>query len=115
MLSPLMAVHRITEQGNRVCFGPGEGGSYIENMGSGDKIPLELQEGSYYLNVNFIGGGKTKVVVDSGAEESVCPWAGGENKFGTNEHPPRWLTFYGANCKKITHWGQRDVQIQKPF
>ena len=28
---PLISVKRITEKGNKVCFGPGENESYIEN------------------------------------------------------------------------------------
>eukprot|EP00973_Karenia_brevis_P009006 1219967-Karenia_brevis.AAC.1 len=49
---PLLAVKRIVEKGNHVSFGP-----------------------------EFVGGGKTEVTVDSGAEESVCPWEWGQ-QFG---------------------------------
>eukprot|EP00973_Karenia_brevis_P088142 12221346-Karenia_brevis.AAC.1 len=33
------------------------------------------------MRVNFVGGGETEVTVDSGAEESVCPWDWGQ-QFG---------------------------------
>eukprot|EP00973_Karenia_brevis_P037718 5204192-Karenia_brevis.AAC.1 len=33
------------------------------------------------MRVNFVGGGATEVTVDSGAEESVCPWGWGQ-QFG---------------------------------
>eukprot|EP00973_Karenia_brevis_P037228 5133116-Karenia_brevis.AAC.1 len=33
--------------------------------------------GSYVIKVDFIGGGPTEITVDSGAEESACPWEWG--------------------------------------
>ena len=35
--------------------------------------------GSYLLDVVFANGRKTEITVDSGAEESVCPWEWGRN------------------------------------
>ena len=35
------------------------------------------------MDVEFVGGEKTVITVDSGAEESVCPWEWGETLFGT--------------------------------
>eukprot|EP00973_Karenia_brevis_P060974 8478715-Karenia_brevis.AAC.1 len=37
--------------------------------------------GSYVMRVNFVERGATEVTVDSGAEESVCPWEWGQ-QFG---------------------------------
>ena len=60
---------RITEKGNRVCFGPGENESFIENSETGDRVKLrENGKGSYLLDVAFTGGKQTEITVDSGAE-----------------------------------------------
>ena len=40
---------------------------------------------STVLKVRFIDGSEQDVVVDSGAEESVCPWEWGERLYGTQE------------------------------
>jgi hypothetical protein len=71
---PLLAVKRITEKGNRVQFGPGPKDNFIESLTKGAKIDLTPNgRGSYLMEVEFVGGGKTQITVDSGAEESVCP------------------------------------------
>ena len=80
---PLMAVKRIVENGNRVGFS--EGGSYIVNDKTGDKLRLrENGKGSYIMDVDSVGGGKGEITVDSGAEESVCPSGWGE-QFGVTK------------------------------
>ena len=38
--------------------------------------------GAYVMEVSFVGGGKTSITVDSGAEESVCPRGWGHELFG---------------------------------
>eukprot|EP00973_Karenia_brevis_P038942 5376048-Karenia_brevis.AAC.1 len=55
--------------------------------------------GSYVLKVDFAGGGPTEITVDSGAEESVCPWewggrclAVGVLRAGQAEPVRPWLT-----------------------
>ena len=76
---PLLAVSRVVEKGNEVRFGPGDEGNYIRNLKTGNKVLLRPNgKGSYILDVKFPDGEKTKITVDSGAEESVCPssWGG---------------------------------------
>ena len=48
---PLAAVSKITEQGDRVCFGPSE--AYIENVATGKRTNLELHNGNYSLDVEY--------------------------------------------------------------
>ena len=43
----------------------------------------QTAKGSYLLKVSFVDGRETEIVVDSGAEENVCPKWWGE-KFGLN-------------------------------
>ena len=57
---------------------------YVENEGTGDRVPLKPSgKGSYIMEVDFVGGGRTWITIDSGVEENVCPWEWGE-KFGVN-------------------------------
>ena len=111
---PLMSVRRIVEKGNIVHFGPEEGDNYIMNRVSGDKIELRPNgRGSYMLDVAFVGGEKTTITVDSGAEENVCPWEWG-NQFEVNEGEKK-LNLRNASGGTIPHWGQRDVLVTSPF
>ena len=64
----------IVEKGNRVGFGLDKEDNFIENRKTGDKMLLKPNgKGSYWMDVYVVGGGKTEITVDSGAEEDVCP------------------------------------------
>ena len=112
---PLIAVKRITEKGNHVAFGPQEEDNYIWNKATGKKMMLKPRgKGSYVMEVQFVGGEKTTITVDSGAEESVCPWDWGERLFGTqqsNEH----MQLKNASGGTIHHWGKREVRVTSTF
>ena len=105
---PLMAVKRIVENGNRVVFS--ESGSFIINDRTGEKLKLrENGRGSYLMDVDFVGGGKGEITVDSGAEESVCPKEWG-SRFRINEGVAK-LKFRGAGGDAIKHYGERAVYV----
>ena len=105
---PLMAVKRIVQNGNRVVFS--ESGSYIINDQTGDKLKLrENGRGSYLMDVEFVGGGKGEITVDSGAEESVCPRDWG-SRFRIKEVLEK-QKFRAANGHQIQHYGERDVFV----
>ena len=111
---PLISVKRIAEKGNQVCFGPGEDDNFILNVETGDKVFLrKIGRGSYLLDVTFVSGRKAEITVDSGAEESVCPWDWGE-EYGLNQGGQKML-FRGANGAWITHYGERKVLVESPF
>ena len=111
---PLMSVRRICENGNRVCFGPGIDDNYVVNAKTNKKVPLRPNgNGSYLLDAKFKDGESISVVVDSGAEENVCPWWWGK-QFGLSE-PKAWLDFSGANVAKIPHYGKRAIVIESIF
>ena len=111
---PLMAVKRIVEKGNIVHFGPEEKDNFIQNTATGDKLPLKPNgRGSYILEVDFVGGGKAEIVVDSGAEENVCPYEWAEH-FGLGP-ADRWLRFRDASGNWIEHYGKRVVMVTNPF
>ena len=111
---PLMSVKRICENGNRVCFGPSEEDNYVVNVTTNKKVALRPNgKGSYLLDAKFKGGEDISVVVDSGAEENVCPvWWG--QQFGLSE-PKAWLNFSGANGARIPHYGRRAVVMESTF
>ena len=111
---PLIAVKRIVEKGNRVLFGPKDEDNYILNQVTGDRINMKPNgRGSYLLDVNLVGGGNTKIVVDSGAEENVCPYEWAEH-FGLGP-ADRWLRFRDASGNWIEHFGKRVVMVTNPF
>ena len=111
---PLISVRRIAERGNHINFGLGPDDNYIQNRKSGFKIPLRRTEkGSYILDVKFVGGGTAEIVVDSGAEESVCPKEWG-SQFGIQE-PDRVMRFRNASGGSINHYGHRNVMVVAPF
>ena len=64
---PLAAVSAIVDEGNVVVFGPGPWGSFIQNVGSGEKIFMERKRGTYVMRVKY----------EEGAGGRVC--AGGKS------------------------------------
>ena len=111
---PLVAVKRICENGNLVSFGPNKEDNYIQNKSTGNKLMLRPNgRGSYLMDVCFVGGKKTTITVDSGAEESVCPYEWGI-QFGMVE-ADRWMNFVSAGGERMEHYGQRDVFVNSTF
>jgi hypothetical protein len=111
---PLISVKRIVEKGNYVSFGPKTDDNFILNKDSGDKMMLKSNgKGSYLMDVCFVGGERTEITVDSGAEENVCPWGWGEQF----EVKPAntWMNFRNASGGFIEHFGKRDVLVKSPF
>ena len=111
---PLIAVKRICEKGNLVSFGPKEEDNYIMNKDIKDKMMLKPNgRGSYLMDVCFVGGERTQITVDSGAEENVCPWDWG-SQFETKP-ADRWMNFSNASGGRIEHYGKRDVVVSSLF
>ena len=65
------------------------------------------------MDAKFVGGGMTKITIDSGAEENVCPKDWG-NMFEMKE-PQTKQVFRNASGGKIEHYGCRDVLLLSPF
>ena len=49
---PLAAVSRIVEKGNQIVFSPSE--NYIMNLATGKRTELEMENGTYVMNVQYI-------------------------------------------------------------
>jgi len=108
---PLVAVTRICEKGNRVCFGPNEADNYIQSVRSGDQIYMRKQRGSFVIDGQFGDGEWKDITIDSAAEESVCPKDWGK-QFGTVQvEEDKKLRFVSANGGKIEHYGERKVVL----
>jgi hypothetical protein len=104
----------LVENGS-VMFGPQQEDNHIWNKATGQKMMLKPKgRGSYAMEVQFVGGEKTSIIVDSGAEESVCPWDWGERLFGT-QHSREHMQFKNASGGTIPHWGQREVKVTSTF
>ena len=111
---PLMSVARVVEKGNIIQFGPEAKDNWIRTADGKRTIPLtENGRGSYLMQVDFVGGGKSMITLDSGAEDSVCPkgWA---DQFGTKV-PGKNYVFRDASGNKIAHLGTRKVKVTSPF
>jgi len=50
---PLAAVCRITECGNRVCFGPNPEDNYIMNIQTNEVIQMKKERGTYVLEIDM--------------------------------------------------------------
>ena len=84
------------------------------NKKTGDKMMLKPNgKGSYLMKVEFEGGGPTEIVVDSGAEENVCPKWWGEG-FGL-DRMCKTLNLRNASGVTIPHLRQREVLVESPF
>ena len=84
------------------------------NAKTNKKVPLRPNgKGSYLLDAKFKDGENISVVVDSGAEENVCPWWWGK-QVGLSE-PKAGVNFSGANGAKIQHYGKRAIIIESTF
>ena len=66
------------------------------------------------MEVQFVGGEKTMIMVDSGAEENVCPWEWGEELFGT-QSAEEHMQFKNASGGNIEHWGMKEVKVTSTF
>eukprot|EP00973_Karenia_brevis_P063081 8770652-Karenia_brevis.AAC.1 len=79
-------------------------------MQTKEKIYLKPNgRGSYLMHVQFVGGESTEIIVDSGAEEGVCPWEWG-HQFGTKVSRAE-MQLKNASGHVIPHWGSRDVEV----
>ena len=78
--------------------------NYITNKESGHKVFLKWNEkGSYLMQVEFVGGGKADIIVDSGAVDNVCPWEWA-SEFGLHEvSEENKVKFAGPNGSPIQH------------
>ena len=108
----LASVAKMVEAGNEVHFS--KNGSYVGNPITGQRIPLK-KEGNVYIMEVLIHGADSekrrgKLVVDSGAAESVMPWD------WLQDLPtlPRaeGVRFVAANGGEIGNYGRKVIEFE---
>ena len=57
---PLAAVSSIVDEGNIVVFGPGKDQSFIQNIATGDRIPMRRKRGTFVIDADFAGAAARK-------------------------------------------------------
>ena len=104
------------EHNNIVQFGPKDEDNFIAHKDPGNKIGLKKTgTGSYVMEVDMAGQGRTWITVDSGAEDSVCPKDWGQ-QFAIKPIPEQdKIPFVSASGNKMVHHGQRTVRVTSPF
>ena len=113
---PLLSVRRIVEHNNVVQFRPKEEDNFIANKTSGNKVGLKRTgTGSYVMEVDMAGQGRTWITVDSGAEESVCPKDWGHQFAIRPIKEEDRINFRSACGGQMGHHGQRTVRVTSPF
>ena len=103
----LAAVSKMDEKGNRVVFE--HGGGYVEHIATRRRVKMRKKGDAYVIDVVLSNGQKEEITIDSGAEESVCPWLWGE-ELGMKEATAK-ISLVNASGKPITHYGSRDIDI----
>jgi hypothetical protein len=68
---PLASAVKVVEAGNRIVMSKGE--AYIENEGTGDRMPLRIERGTFVFDVEYEGGKEGTITLDSGAGVNVWP------------------------------------------
>ena len=71
-------------------------------------------KGSFLMKVRFRGGKEEWITVDSGAEESVCPWEFGYEEYGLEEADRR-MNLVNASGAVIEHYGKRNILVDSGF
>ena len=78
----------------------------------GDNIDEQNLMIGHVAKQNWVRRGRSKVTVDSAADESVCPKAWGDVFELQEVVPGKEMKLTNANGGKIEHYGQRDVSFE---
>ena len=106
---PLAAAGKVVEAGNRVILD--EGGSYIENKATGEKMPLRKEKGVYVFDVKYEDGSTGTITLDSGAGVSV--WPVGQLKNIPMQPKKTGLRMVAANGTEIKNLGQKTIRFRQ--
>jgi hypothetical protein len=67
----LASAVKVAQAGNRITMS--SEGSYIENVRTGEKMPLRIERGTFVFDVTYSGGQEGTITLDSGAGVNVWP------------------------------------------
>lgn len=51
---PLAAVSKMVDKGNYVCFGPNACDNFVQNVKTGEKVPMMRERGTYVIDVAYM-------------------------------------------------------------
>ena len=92
-----------------------DGGGYIGNVATGERIQLRPGRGVYVFDVVLADGAKTVVALDSGA--GVCVWPETWKNEAKLEERVAGLSMMAANGTEIQNLGQKVIRLKaaRPF
>jgi hypothetical protein len=107
---PLASAVKVCQAGNRVLLSPEPGGSYIENIKSGERMELRVEKGTFVFDVEFSEGEDGTITLDSGAGVNVWP----KNKLKNVPMMPKknGLTMKAANGTEIANYGRKIIKFR---
>ena len=99
----------VAKSGNGIWID--ENGGYIENVKTGERMALRLENNTVVYDVQLEDGCMVAVTLDSGAGCNV--WPRGLGAGGSRLEAPRaGVKMVAANGSYINHYGQRTVRFR---
>ena len=68
---PLASAVKVVEAGNKIVMS--KSGAYIEHEGTGARMPLRVERGTFVFDVEYEGGKDGTITLDSGVGVNVWP------------------------------------------
>lgn len=105
---PLASAVAVAKAGNKIIVD--EKGGYIENMVTGEKMELRIQDNTYVYDIQMEDGSINTVILDSGAACNVWP----RSKASGAKLMPRkeGIKMVAANGTSINYYGQRLIKFR---
>ena len=109
VLKPLASAACVAKAGNGMWLD--ENGEYIQNIQTGERMMIKIENGTYVFDVKLDDGDVAKVTLDSGAGCNV--WPRGRSA-GASEMMPKksGVNMVAANGTHIGHYGQKQVRFR---
>ena len=104
---PLASAAKVVDAGNRIVME--KGGSFIENVATGEKMKLRVDRGTYVFDVKYQNGEHGTITLDSGAGVNV--WPEGMLKDIPLQPPEPGLKMTAANGTEIPNLGCKVVEF----
>ena len=106
---PLASAVKFVEAGNRIVMDP-EAESYIENIGTGERMKIRAERGTYVFDADFVDGTNGTITLDSGAGVNVLP----KSMFQDEPMLPKQenLKMVAANGTVIQNFGQKVIRFR---
>ena len=107
---PLASAAKVVAAGNRVVMSPEKGGSYIENIESGERLAMRLDRDTYVFDVEYADGKEGSITLDSGAGVSV--WPADLQKKVPMMAKQKGLRMSAANGTEIENLGRKMIRFR---